>query len=613
MTYKGLGLKCGIEIHQQLDGKKLFCDCSTIITEDNSSEFSINRNIRAVAGEGGKIDIAAKQEQLRKKDFIYHGKDQTACLVDTDSEPPHPINQNAVYASLQFAKIVNSKITSVVQVMRKTVADGSNTSGFQRTALVARGGKITTSEGDVGIENISIEEDSCRIINESINEKTYHLDRLGIPLIEVGTAPDIKSPQQCQEAAKQLGYYLRSLPNCKRGLGTIRQDVNVSIREGARVEIKGAQDLKMIPTLVELEVKRQHELIKIKKELKTKKIKLEKLKITDLTKIFSKSDSKIIVNTFKNKGKILGLKLVGFAGMVGKELQPKYRLGTEFAGRAKIKAGVGGIFHSDELPAYGLTENDVKNVKKVLGCKKNDAFILVADKEHRAKIALEAVHERASELFKGIPKEVRKAQQDGTTRFMRPMPSAARMYPETDVPLIVTKDLGKIILPELLEDKFLRFQKDYGLSKDLAGYIGKSSNSELFEELTTKYSKIKPAFIAETLGPTLLELRRKYNVDSDKLTDENFRNFFKYLSQDKIHKDITIDVLIDMIKNKFDLKNYESLSTEDLHHAISKVISKNKNVPMGALMGICMKQLAGKASGKVISTIIKEIMSKGHK
>ena len=266
MTYKKLGLKCGIEIHQQLEGKKLFCNCPTIIRSEEP-DFVIKRKLRAVAGEHGKIDVAAMQEQLRNKTFVYQGYHNTTCLVETDSEPPHSINQETLYTSLQFCKLVDSKVSQVVQVMRKTVVDGSNTSGFQRTALIARKGKIKTSEGDVRISNISLEEDSCKIISESDNEKIYSLDRLGIPLIEIGTEPDIKSPDQCQEAAKKIGMLLRSLPGIKRGLGTIRQDVNVSIKEGTRIEIKGAQDLRMIPTYVELEMKRQEELVKIKREL----------------------------------------------------------------------------------------------------------------------------------------------------------------------------------------------------------------------------------------------------------------------------------------------------------------------------------------------------------
>lgn len=198
MSFEKLGLKCGIEIHQQLEGKKLFCNCPTLMRDDQP-DFQITRVLRASAGESGEIDIAAKEEQLKQKIFIYQGYHNTTCLVETDSEPPHPLNQDALYTVLQFSKLVDSDIIPIVQVMRKTVIDGSNTSGFQRTALVARNGLIHTSEGDVRITGINIEEDACKIIEEKGDEKIYRLDRLGIPLIEIGTAPDIKTPQQCLE------------------------------------------------------------------------------------------------------------------------------------------------------------------------------------------------------------------------------------------------------------------------------------------------------------------------------------------------------------------------------------------------------------------------------
>ncbi len=609
MNYKKLGLKCGIEIHQQLEGKKLFCNCPTQLRDD-IPDFTIRRKLRAVAGEGGKVDVAAQQEQLRNKTFVYQGFNDTTCLVETDSEPPHEVNPTALYTCLQLCKIVKAQISPLVQVMRKTVVDGSNTSGFQRTALIARGGKVSTDEGDVRIENISLEEDACKIVSKTNMEKTYCLDRLGIPLIEIGTAPDIKSPEQCQETARNLGMLLRSLPNVKRGLGTIRQDVNVSIAEGERVEIKGAQDLRMIPLLVNLEVKRQEELIKLRTELKKqKKNKINKLEIIDLTETIAESSSKIIIKTIKNEGKILGIKLKGFSGLVGRELQPNYRLGTEFAGRAKAKAGVGGIFHSDEMPNYGITEEEVIKISKKLGCLKTDAFILVADQEEKAKIAIVAVHERAEELFVGIPKEVRKAQDDGTSRFMRPMSTSARMYPETDVPLIKPSTKG-LKLPELIIDKVKRYQREFNLNHDLANFVIKSNKVELFEELVGKYQKIKPAFIVETLTSAPLEIKRKYQLESNKLTNDHFKDLFKFLHEEKINKDIILDVLIDMIKGKFDVKNYTSLSTEKIRATIEEIVEKNKSAPIGALMGMCMKTLAGKASGKVISEILRELAMK---
>ncbi len=608
MNYSQLGLKCGLEIHQQLEGKKLFCHCPTLIRDDQP-DFVIQRKLRAVAGEEGKVDIAAKQEQLKGKNFVYQGYKDSTCLVESDCEPPHEINPEALYTALQLCKMVDAEVFPVVQVMRKTIVDGSNTSGFQRTALAARNGKISTSTGEVRITNISVEEDSCKIVRESPEEKVYSLDRLGIPLVEIGTAPDITSPEQCQETAKKIGMLLRSLPGVKRGLGTIRQDVNVSIKGGARIEIKGAQDLRQLPLLVELEVKRQEELLKIKAELKN--VKLSVLNMVEVTQLFMNSEANLIKNTLAKKGKVLAIKLPGLAGYIGREVQPGRRIGTEFSDRAKIQAGVGGIFHSDELPKYGISETEVIAVKEKLACGKNDAFVLVADEERKARLALGAVQERAQQLLRGIPEEVRKANADGTTSYLRPIPGAARMYPETDVPLI-RPSLKEIELPETLEEKMARFQKDFGLGKDLAEFVAKSDKVELFADLVAQYSSVKPAFIAETLISVPLDIKRQFHHDPEKLADENFKDLFKYLTEGKIHKDIVIDVLIDMITDKFDIKRYATLGTEEIHKELLKIVAENKGAPFPALMGLAMKRLAGKASGKFISEQLQRIIAKGH-
>ena len=606
MDYQKVGLKCGLEIHQQLEGKKLFCSCPTLLRDDKA-HFIVVRKLRASAGESGEVDIAAREEQLKDKLIVYEGYYDSTCLVELDAEPPHEINMGALYTCLQFCTLVKANVFSLVQVMRKTVVDGSNTSGFQRTALVGGKGKIITGMGEVGISNISLEEESAKNIAETAEERVFRLDRLGMPLIEVGTDPDIHTPEQAQEAAKKIGLLLRSLPGIKRGLGTIRQDVNVSVIGGNRIEIKGVQELRQVALFVELEVKRQLELLKIKEDLKD--VKLNPFKIVDLTELLNNSSSKIITRTLQSQGKVLALKLDHFANYLGKELQPNYRLGTEFSGRAKAKAGVGGIFHSDELPNYGLTIQEVENIKKELKCGLQDGFILVADTEEKSQKALVAVYERAEELWKGVPKEVRKANADGTTSYMRPMPGAARMYPETDVPLI-KPSLKNIILPETLEEKMKRYQENFGLSKDLAEFMAKSDKVDLFEELVKKHSTIKAAFIAETLTSTLVDIKRSYQQDPEKLTDEDFKDVFNYMEEGKIHKDIIIDVLLDLIRGNFNVKNYASLSTEKLHQELSAVMKENPSAPFAALMGLAMKRLNGKASGKVISEELKRLIEK---
>lgn len=274
MDYKKLGFKCGIEIHQQLEGKKLFCNCSAEIRKDKP-DFTFDRRLRASAGESGRVDVAAAGEQQKNKLFTYWGYEDINCLVEMDEEPPNPVNQEALKTALQVAQMMNCKVIDKIQFMRKTVVDGSNTTGFQRTAIIGRNGFIDVNGKKIGVAGVFLEEEACQIMKRTANHDTYNLSRLGIPLLEIATDPDISSPEECKETAAKIGMILRSTGACKRGIGTIRQDVNVSIKGGARTETKGFQDLKSIPKVIENEVKRHLELIKKKKKLQNEVRKAE--------------------------------------------------------------------------------------------------------------------------------------------------------------------------------------------------------------------------------------------------------------------------------------------------------------------------------------------------
>ncbi|HLC75180.1 MAG TPA: Glu-tRNA(Gln) amidotransferase subunit GatE, partial [Candidatus Nanoarchaeia archaeon] len=409
MDYKSLGLKCGLEIHQQLDTAKLFCRCPSTLRDDKA-HFAVTRMLRAVQGESGIIDIAALHEQKKGNVFVYEGHD-TNCLVELDEEPPHALNSEALSAALEAALLLNAKVVDAIQVMRKTVVDGSNTSGFQRTALIAENGAIATDSGNVSIRTVCIEEDSARSVSTESGRITYRLDRLGTPLIEIATGAEIYSPKQCKEVAEYIGMILRSTGKVKRGIGTIRQDVNVSIARGARVEIKGAQELKMLPLLVENEAKRQLALLELHQGLKKREA--VATSVLDCSELFKKTQSTLVKNALDKKQAVLGMKLAGCAGLIGKELLPGLRFGTELSDHAKM-CGVGGIFHSDELPKYGITADEVAALRKKFGCRADDGFVIVVADAHRANRALDAVADRLNQAIHGVPEEVRRAEQDGT-------------------------------------------------------------------------------------------------------------------------------------------------------------------------------------------------------
>ncbi|HSU73213.1 MAG TPA: Glu-tRNA(Gln) amidotransferase subunit GatE [Candidatus Binatia bacterium] len=605
LNWKELGLKCGLEIHQQLEGSKLFCNCPTMIRDD-PAHFTVQRKLRAVAGETGDVDVAAAHEVAKGKLFTYEGFEDTTCLLELDETPPLDVNAHAFTAALQVALLLKAMPVDQVHVMRKTIVDGSNTSAFQRTALVARHGILTTAHGTVTIPSVSLEEDACRIIKNSPTETIYRLDRLGIPLIEIATGPEIKDPDHCKEVAEALGLLIRSTGRAKRGLGTIRQDVNVSIAGGTRIEIKGAQDLKLLPTLVAYEAVRQKTLIELMGELGKRGAGEIRAVIDNVTHIFAKSASAVIKNAFKDKGVVLGARLPHFAGLIGKEVQPGRRLGTEFSDRAKANAGVGGIFHSDELPQYGITQGEVEALKKALACGPHDGFVLVADAPDKAERALKAVIERAREAGKGVPKEVRKANDDGTTTFLRPMPGAARMYPETDVkPVLVPQLLKSIVLPELIDAKTMRYEQ-WGIGHDLAELAARSEKAPVFEGLVKKYPGVKPAYLAEVFLTAARTIKRQFNIDIAP-TDRDFETLFAALNENKISKESVLDVLKENKPVSAVLARFSVMSDHELEQALRKIIAENKGMPFNALIGKAMSTLRGKASGQKIAELLKKL------
>ena len=482
-------IKCGIEIHQQLDSHKLFCKCPSILRNDEP-KFIVKRKLHAVKGESGEIDVAAKHEAIKDKEFIYQGYD-TTCLVELDEEPPHKINKEALIIGLHIALHLNCEIVPITQIMRKTVVDGSNTSGFQRTVLIARNGYVQTKSGKIRISSVLLEEDAARIIQnktkENSEEKTiYRLDRLGIPLVEISTEPDITSAEQCKEVALFIGDILRSC-KVKRGIGTIRQDVNISIKNHPRIEIKGFQEPKMFIKTIEMEVIRQKKLIEINEELKKRKA-TGGIHALDISEIFNNTNCNIIKNALEKNGKVYGAKLNKFKGIFGTELYPSKRFGTEVSDYAKT-SGVNGIIHSDEdLKKYNLTEEEIIKIKDKLKVGNEDLFILVADSENLAKKAIRLAIERANmQILKVSPSEVRADNPDGSTRFLRPMPSSSRMYPETDLGLLkITKDIinqAKKTLPKLKSEIREEFKKK-GLSDEMIKLL---SQDDKIEEFMNKY------------------------------------------------------------------------------------------------------------------------------
>ena len=468
MDYSKINFKCGIECHQQLEGKKLFCDCPTII-KDDKPDYEFKRKLRVSAGESGKVDIAAQHERSKDKEFVYQGYNDCTCLVELDEEPPHDVNKQALETAMKVALLLNCKPIDEIQFMRKIVVDGSNVSGFQRTALIAVNGYVETSEGKINIPTICLEEEAAKVVKRTPTQDIYNISRLGIPLIEIATDPDIKNPEHAKEVASKIGMILRSVKGIKRGIGSIRQDVNLSIKNTPRVEIKGFQEIDSMSDVIKKEAERR-------------------LKLID----------------------------------------------------------------SNKIP------------------------------EH----------------------EVRKAEKDGNTTFLRPMPGADRMYPETDIPTIKV-NVSKLELPELISDKAEKIG-DLGLGKDLAEALAKSGKADLLQEFVQRFKNVKPAFIAETMLSTPKIMRRKYNLEINP-TDQDFQVLFEALNDGKISKDNIEDIFKEQKSVKEIITKYHAMSDKDLEVQIKKIVSENKDLQFNALIGRVMGVLRGKADPKKIVDMLNKL------
>jgi len=627
VNYNEVGLKVGLEIHRQLDTQhKLFCECPTKLFTDKP-EIVFTRRLRPTQSELGQFDPAALFEFRKGKVIVYEANRETSCLVEADEEPPHNLNPEAIHIALQVACILNSKIVEEIHVMRKTVIDGSNTCGFQRTCVVALGGFLEVEGKRIPIQTICLEEDAARKMGEDEEKIVYRLDRLGIPLIEVATAPVITTPEEAGKVALAIGKILRRTGWVKRGLGSIRQDLNISIREGALTEVKGVQELELIPKVVEYEVQRQLMLLKIKEELKNRGLTEEELteKFFDLTEIFTDTKSKVVRKALEQGGRVLAVKLPKMAGILKMELSPNLRFGTELSSIAMFYGGVGGIFHTDELPGYGISQKEVEELKRRLEISEADAAVLVADKFDKARDALKAVVKRVREALRGVPEETRTAKTDGTTRYMRPRPGAARLYPETDVPPIPISqgwiEEVKKTLPPPLEQVVDRLMEEFKINRKLAEQLVDSDYLDLFKRIVTE-TTVPSTFVATALTETMKSLERK-NIPVENLSNEQIFEVFKLISEGKTAKE-SFSVIVEWMAKTggqaleaIQTLGVQTLTTQEVEAIVKRKIEenldyvrKNPDKAFNHLMKIIMGELRGRVEAGLVVKILKSSLEK---
>ena len=616
-----IGLKVGLEIHQQLDtGKKLFCNCKSI--EDDAYTNKFSRKLRATKSELGKIDPAALFEDTKSKTIVYYSNPNSSCLVEKDEEPPHDLDHNAKNTALLVGSALNSKIFTEIHVMRKTVVDGSNTSGFQRTMLISQGGHIEVEGKKIGVQSICLEEDAAKIIKNEDDTRFFSLDRLGTPLVEIALEPVTDSPETVKKIALTLGRLLRATKKVARGIGTIRQDVNISIDGGGIIEVKGVQQLDQLEKIIQFEAKRQYGL-KIVSE-RMKKISDEGVtqnyNVVLITDLLKDCNSKIIQNSIQNGNEIKAIQIKKLAGIIGFEPYTGIRLGKEIGELVRF-FGIGGVFHSDELPNYGIENSDIVKVREFLKLNQDDAFIIIAGKNPSLDFAIDSIINRIKDAKNGPPAETRAATQNGETVFLRPRPGASRMYPETDIPTIrVTKDeldFARSQIPKPWDESLKEIQSKYKINSQLSEQIFDSEYFDLFEKICSD-EKNSPNFIASSLCSTITNLQRK-GLDSKLLKNDQIYNTFELLKNEQITKE-SVEIIFEQIMSgsastalgAVEKASITQLSKDDVEKIVDDIIEQNSDKikqegirSISSIMGLVMKQVRGKTSGSLVNELVK--------
>ncbi len=617
-----IGLLVGLEIHQQLaTGAKLFCRCKPIESDEYTIKFS--RKLRITSSELGEFDPSAIFEKSKEKTILYSRNPESSCLVEQDDEPPHDLDHNAKETVLIMSSALKSNIFNEIYVMRKLVIDGSNTSGFQRTMLVSTGGSLEVNGKKIGVQSICLEEDAAKLLQDSKETREYSLDRLGIPLVEIALDPVSGTPQEIKDIALTLGRMLRATKRVGRGIGSIRQDVNVSIEGGgAVIEVKGVQKLDQLEKVIEYEAKRQHGLKIISEKLRT--LKTEKIvvdhDIKNVSDIFKSCKSKIIQKSLSEGSSIKAMKIKGFAGMFGWEPYPGIRLGKQLGELVRF-FGLGGLFHSDELPNYGIEEPEIQQIRNMLNTGSNDAFIIVAGNEKKLDTVIESIIKRIEDAKNGIPAETRAATITGETVFLRPRPGSSRMYPETDIPPIIVNNTeieqAKNKIPKSWEENLLALQKQYELNQQLSAQIFDSEYLDLFETIC-KDKKVSPNFVASTLCGTITNLERR-GMDSGLLKTADILEAFDLVTEGKIAKE-SLEMIFESIMSRKSKTISEAIKSNalntiedvELHKILDELIESNLKIikeqglrSMGPLMGLAMKTLRGKVDGQKLNQLLE--------
>ncbi len=583
VNYAQLGLKSGVEIHQQiLTDHKMFCRCPAGQYSD-TYDAEVLRHMRPTLSEMGTYDGTALMEFKTKKEVVYQINKKSVCTYELDDTPPFLVNAQGLDIAIEIALLLNCKLVDELFITRKQYLDGSIPAGFQRTAIVGVDGWIPYKDRKIKIVQLGYEEDACREVSDVGHRIVFRTDRLSMPLIEVVTAPDMHTPEEFAEVVTRLGRLLRATGKVRRGIGSVRQDVNVSIAGSTRVEIKGVPRIGYLPALVHTEAMRQKALLEIRDELSRRKITEETLQAptASVTDLFSDTACEPVRAAVAAGESVRAIKLSGFADVLNHPVQPGRTFATEFAGRVRVVACIDAepnLIHTDALPEE-ITAEEHERLRQELDATEQDVIVVTFGADADTQTAVEEIRLRAIEAIHGVPNETRQRLDGGLSDFERILPGPDRMYPDTDSPPTkITAERVARIRAQLPERPWEREERyaTLGIPQGVGYALAISPYAKLFDRLAERHPKFATR-VAVTLTQTTKALRRA-GIPVENLTDAHFEALFDAHAQGTLEREAIPDTLRELAAHPD--KSVESLGLarpdpSRIGEAIDQVLSED--------------------------------------
>jgi len=620
-----LGLKVGIEIHQQLrTARKLFCRCPAgRYTAD--SDGTVLRHMRPTLSELGEYDGTALMEFKTKKNVTYLLHRDSVCTYEMDDTPPFLVNQEALDIAMEIALLLGCTIIDEMHVARKQYLDGSIPTGFQRTAIVGVDGSLTYKDRTINIRQVNLEEDACREVSDNGHAIVFRTDRLGTPLVEIITDAQIHTPEDAAGVIEELGRIMRVTGKVRRGIGSVRQDVNVSITGGTRVEIKGVPQIPWVPALVRMEAFRQKALLDVRDELRQRGISSGTLRheVHKLTDLYRESGYRPLRQAAGNGEIIRGIKISGIRGLLAFPVQPGRPFADELAGRIRVIACLDMppiLIHTDDYPRYEGYERDLAGLRELFRLGVMDAVLICHGSDADTNTAVDEIRLRILEAIDGVPNETRQAFPDGTTDFERILPGPNRMYPDTDHPPVrIDRDRVETISRRLARRPQER-EKSYrqaGVPEHLLGELSISPHAHLFERITGD-SRLDPKTVAVVLMEKMKALRRA-GIPVEAIPADRLQEFFELWSAGSFYAEASSSILSAMawnpeisVRQILAYLNLVPLTEEEIRQIIKKIIDGHRqggdHLPSSPealhrmIMGQAMVQVRGRHPGRSVAT-----------